>query len=548
MDAATQDNSTAKSPGAWRLDWLTPGRCRAILVGLILFGFFSHLRYLRNNCPIDLSGDEAQYWEWSRQLDWSYYSKGPLVAYIIRASTAVFGSTMWAVRLPALVLAGITSLLTYWLTLRLFKSERLALGAVLINHIVPMFIAGSLFMTIDPPYFLCWGLATAFFALAVLEDRRWPWIGVGIAMGLGILAKYGMLLWPLGMLAFLVIDARSRKWLATPWPYLAVLIGLVFLAPPIIWNIQHDWVTFKHVAKQTGATHQARWFNGNFLEFVGSQLGVMGPALAPIVIGAVVYAFRRQTPRTPAQQDDRAAVLLMWMGLPLMILCIMGSIRSKMQINWPASAYFSWMILAAYFLSTRLADLARWKRWRGLFWGAVMFGVTMMPIAHDTSLLYPLIPVINKFRKKPVDAQAIDMTYRLKGWEELGQRVSQELKQVSNGFVLCRDYMQTAEMAFYVEGQPKTFCIGPYIKNLKERKRRTQLDVWPDRSLAQPSLRGRDAIYVGYFIEDLKDAFESVEPLPPLIIDKNGHFVRRFQLFRCRGFKGMQLQEAGGEF
>src|SRR6185436_4469385 len=155
----------------WRVAWLTPWRCRLILALLLGYGFYSHLQYLRHYCPIDLSGDEAHYWDWSRRLDLSYYSKGPLVAYLIRASCAVFGDVMWAVRLPALVLGVGTSLVTYALTFKLFRSDRLALGAVLLNHIVPMFVAGSLLMTIDPPFFFCWAMATYFAAIAIFDDK-----------------------------------------------------------------------------------------------------------------------------------------------------------------------------------------------------------------------------------------------------------------------------------------------------------------------------------------------------------------------------------------
>src|SRR3954462_605889 len=86
---------------AWKLRWLTPPRCRIILVALLLLGGVAQVRYLNHACPLDLSGDEAQYWDWSRRLDWSYFSKGPLVAYVIRASCAMFGETMPAVRYPA---------------------------------------------------------------------------------------------------------------------------------------------------------------------------------------------------------------------------------------------------------------------------------------------------------------------------------------------------------------------------------------------------------------------------------------------------------------
>src|SRR5437763_9841190 len=140
-----------RSRPAWNLGWLTPARCRLILAGVLLLGFVSHLLYLTHDCPIDLSGDEAQYWDWSRHLDLSYYSKGPLIAYIIRASCGLFGDNMPAIRLPALLLGVGTSLVTYALTRRLFGSERLALGAVLLNHLLPMFIARSLLMPIDSP-------------------------------------------------------------------------------------------------------------------------------------------------------------------------------------------------------------------------------------------------------------------------------------------------------------------------------------------------------------------------------------------------------------
>jgi 4-amino-4-deoxy-L-arabinose transferase-like glycosyltransferase len=142
---------------AWNLHWLTPARCRILLVLVLLLDSLGHVHYLNHNCPADLSGDEAQYWDWSRNLDWSYYSKGPLVAYIIRASCNLVGrDVMWTVRLPALVLAIGTGLVTYLLTLKLFKSDRVALGAVLLNGVVPLFVAGSLLMTIDPPFFFCW--------------------------------------------------------------------------------------------------------------------------------------------------------------------------------------------------------------------------------------------------------------------------------------------------------------------------------------------------------------------------------------------------------
>src|ERR1700727_2767252 len=124
-------------PGRVRPSWLTPVRCRLIFAGVLLFSFANQWRFLTHNCPIDLSGDEAQYWDWSRHLDLSYYSKGPLIAYLIRASCSLFGETAAAIRFPALVLGIGTSLCIYWITRKLFRSDRLALGTFLLGGLVP---------------------------------------------------------------------------------------------------------------------------------------------------------------------------------------------------------------------------------------------------------------------------------------------------------------------------------------------------------------------------------------------------------------------------
>ena len=114
--------------------------------------------------------------------------------------------------------------------------------------------------------------------------------------------------------------------------------------------------------------------------------------------------------------------------------------------------------------------------------------------------------------------------------------------------ILCEDYMMTAQMAFYVPGNPKTFCIGPYVERVEDRKRRSQYDVWPDRSLEQPRLRGRDAIYIGHESEDLPKVFAKVERLADEEVWRRGMKTRRFRLFRCTEFKGMTLKDPAGAY
>src|SRR5947207_5082636 len=123
------NNSTAARPG-----WT----CRGWAIFLILAAAILRILYFVNHCPLDLAPDESHYWDWSRHLDWSYYSKGPLVAWLIRLSCSLCGSwsveltgsEMLAVRLPAVLCGSLLLLSLYVLTVQVFDSDRLALGVL----------------------------------------------------------------------------------------------------------------------------------------------------------------------------------------------------------------------------------------------------------------------------------------------------------------------------------------------------------------------------------------------------------------------------------
>jgi undecaprenyl-diphosphatase len=531
----------AADPRAWKLDWPTPARCRAILAIVLLLDVFGHVRYLNHNCPIDLSGDEAQYWDWSRQLDWSYYSKGPLVAVIIRVSCAIFGDTMPGVRYPAIALGVGTSMVTYLLTRKLFGSERLALGAVLLNHLVPMFVAGSVLMTIDPPMFFCWALATYFAAVAIFDDRPIFWGLLGFAIGVGFLAKYAAMLWFGGLVLFLILQpqhVRGHKRNAT----LGLIVALLLTLPVVFWNIRHGGASLKHVAHQTGASGGAL-SHGNIGEFVASQVLVVGPILAVMMGFAVVYSFTSTSPHRSK------LIYLSSIGLCFFGLTLLSSLFAKVQVNWPAPAYFTLMILTAYWLGTRLQTMQSWRPWCGWFWATVFFGLVLTPIAHDPGLVLPTMSRISRAIPKRLRFEAGGLVTKLVGWRVLGDHVSDQLDKLGPGaIVMCDDYMQAAETAFYVRGQPRTYYAGSYYA---DAKRMTQYDMWPDRRLDAPELLGRNVVYVGKggpVPPDIARAFDRLEQLPEVPVVVRGVTVRTFKTWIGYNFKGMKRPVAGASY
>src|SRR4030088_3294970 len=125
-----ESTNDENEPGVWR--W------RALAALLIVGAAVLHVVYLANNCPLDLAPDEAHYWDWSRHLDWSYYSKGPLVAYLIRISCILAGpwsrwltgSEMLGVPLPAVLCGSLLLVSLYVLTRQVFGRDGLATAVV----------------------------------------------------------------------------------------------------------------------------------------------------------------------------------------------------------------------------------------------------------------------------------------------------------------------------------------------------------------------------------------------------------------------------------
>src|SRR5205814_759205 len=109
-------------------------------------------------CSSDLEFDEAHYWMWSDRLAPAYFSKGPAVAFAIRAGTAIFGSNEFGVRGCSPLLAAGTSLLIFYFGRRLF-GETAALWSVIALNATPIFNLGGFLMTIDPLSIFFWTAA-----------------------------------------------------------------------------------------------------------------------------------------------------------------------------------------------------------------------------------------------------------------------------------------------------------------------------------------------------------------------------------------------------
>ena len=217
-----------------------------LIVFLVCIGLF-RIFYIQNG-PLELSPDEAHYWEWSRRLDLSYYSKGPMIAYLIRLGTSFFGDTVFGIRIMAVVFSTLSSILLYFLGKRLY-GEKAGLLSALIMQVIPLFSVYGILFTIDSPFVFFWILSLFLFRVALDKSQASHpqaiiyWSLLGLSVGLGLLTKYTMAFFSLCALIFLFSSKEKRKILLTKGPYLAFIISILIFSPVIIWNATHDWIT-----------------------------------------------------------------------------------------------------------------------------------------------------------------------------------------------------------------------------------------------------------------------------------------------------------------
>jgi hypothetical protein len=409
-------------------------------------------------------------------------------------------------------------------------------------------------MTIDTPMIACWTWASAFAAMALFRAQRWAWIFVGVAIGLGFLAKYSAFLWFIGLMVFFIWQhVGLRAWIHG---LTAAAVAGVFTVPVIAWNIQNGWVGARHVAKQTGAEGGLFRIFGPF-EMLGAQLGVVGPTIAFIIVGAVIWTLKNRSKGLVPRNREATATghaelttdpynsflyhgacrFLFSIGAPFFLLTFVVSFFAKVQANWPAPAYVTLIILAAVFIANvRRTEV--WKNWRNIIVATVVIGIGAHVVMRNTSFLIPPAKWIGLSGKA---AAKFDALSQLRGWEELGGRVGEEQKNLGPAAMIwCDHYQQTALMAFYVPGRPRTFHAGTYFS---DPQRMNQYSLWTDMDLSDPKLLGRNAIYLGKggaLPDPLPAAFARVEKLPEIPVEVHGVTVATFKLWRLYDFKGLQ--------
>ncbi len=479
-----------------------------LMIGLVIF-FFAVRVWL--SATLSLTPDEAYYWLWSRHLDWSYFDHPPVIAYGIRLMTDLFGASAFSVRLVAHLSVAASLGLLIAAGRDLLGRAVYGLTAAVVLSTTPLLGVFGFLTTPDAPLSLFWALALfAWGRLAATGRGPW-WLLIGLAVGLGFLSKYTMVLLPVSLGLWVLVSARGRRWLLTPWPYLAGLIALAGTLPVVVWNARHDWISFAWQAGHGLGGHLGL-SPGKFLEYLGAQAGLMNPIWFVLMLAGAWVLGRR------GRRERRDGPLIVSLaGWPTLILFgVTSLLGQRVQANWPAPAY-----LAAALAVGPLAG-GRWWR-RGIQVG-VGVGI-VLALVVQSHLVRPWLPI-------PVQD---DRGYEFHLGPQFGARVRSEIARhhlAGRVFLLSDQHQDLSVAAFYGDPSAPALDLTQPWRYLY-LPRLLDLAGWDALLLTRQSPAEVRLTY-GH-------AFQSITPLPPLRPVYRGQVITEYA---CRVY--LLMNYAGG--
>jgi 4-amino-4-deoxy-L-arabinose transferase-like glycosyltransferase len=457
--------------------------------------------------PAPLSLDEAQYWIWSRELAWGYFSKPPVLAWLIAASTAVCGDGEACIRFISPLVHALTSLIVFGIGRQLFD-VRIGAWSAITYISLPGVSFSAVLASTDVPLLLCWALALYAMARLLRERTAIWWAVLGCAVGVGVLSKYAMLFFPLCAALASLIDVNLRRLLFSRQGGLALMLAMLIALPNVVWNAANNFVSYSHTINNMNLTDDLA-HPSEVVEFIGAQFGVFGPILFTFF---AAIAWKTLRPSGNAQPHYK---LLLVFSLPVLTIISVQAFLSRANANWAATAY-----VAATILVCAWGVHARKTKWLS---ASIALHLVVAGVLYNYDALTQTLG-ITLTRKTDPALQA-------RGWDQAGPWASQLQAQFPGTRFLFEDRRTMAELIYYTQPHPfdaEMWNPGHKRNNHFEMKSRLEASA------------GKDFIYVTRLKPDaaLMASFETAQPADTWRFSAYpGHDIT-LNAFLLRGFRG----------
>jgi hypothetical protein len=459
-----------------------------------------------------LMPQDAYYDFYAQHLDLSYFDHPPMIAYMLRLFTTVFGKKDFVIKIADTTVTLLTLLAFFQLAKR-FLSPRLAANALVLLISTLMISILSLVSTPDIPLMLCWTLTLICLHSAIWEKKNVYWIWSGIFTGLSFDSKYTAVFLIFGLIGFLMICKPYRKLIFSRWTFLYFLFFAITISPVVIWNIRNGFASFKFQSE--GRANEGLSIDPtNVLGVIGHQSAVLLPILLFSFIYFIYRYYRKygfRFVRIPADQ-----LFLLCFFIPLFAGFFVLSFVYWIKINWMFPAYISGIIWICRYWNKK------WLNYQLYF-----------------SLLVHLC-LLAEIIFYPVPIQSDDTWF---GWKDFSTKVEKIKSDYPGTFIFSMDDYKTSAMLNFYLTEPV------YASNVVGR-RALQFDfIGTDLSM----LYGKDAIYIdsnphfsnlqneNYIPDFFYNYFDEVLAMKPILIDNNGQTERKFSVFLCKNYHAKKI-------
>ena len=287
------------------------------------------------NTSFNLFGDEAQYWLWSQNIDLGYFSKPPLLAWLIYIYSFLFGDSFVVLKIFPLVFYFITSFAIYKLSRLVLEDRGLSMVCSLSFLIMPGVSVSSFLLSTDVVLLLFWTLSM----IVVLEIKKRPvqikFVLLGLLMGLAFLSKYAAIYFFISLTILYIFD-RSFFKIINENKVGVIFFFVVFvfvILPNIVWNFNNGWVTLFHTADNANLKNiKPSAIRG--LEFLLIQICMIGPFLfLGLLSNLNKFSF------------DTKNVFLLCFSFPILFIVFVESFLVRANANWAAVALVAILLL-----------------------------------------------------------------------------------------------------------------------------------------------------------------------------------------------------------
>lgn len=472
--------------------------------------------------PYDLAGDEAYYWDWGRHPAWGYFSKPPLIGWLMALAGWAGGNSVFGIRVFA-VLLGTGTLIFLFLLGRRMYGPKTAFWGVAAMTACPGNAALNLLLTIDAPLLFFWSASLyLFWQFLTAEKKSAAWgIALIFSLGLGALSKQMTLVFFACGFFFLAASTRYRFLLKKLRVWLGSLAALIFLVPPLYWNAQNNWITFHHTAHHfQSSSPGVSAFLTHPATFIGTQLFLISPVtwvLLMALSGIILFSLFKV--------ETKERFLFIFGGLPLIIMLLM-TLRQKINGNWPAAFYPSEILLLTAWATGNTKIKARIHRWKRAFMPGIAVGALLAVLTYT-------LPLVVK--ATDLEGSRIDPLIRLEGWSGLAAKVAaiqSTLPRPRKTFVMTVGHRYlTSELAFYLPQKPRVY------RWVESGKIQSQYELWG----GPKGKNGWDCLIivkgnVSRIPHGLAEKFQEIKRLKTITRDLGSERSRVFTLFQGRGW------------